>query len=41
MGQTTAYELRKGYLVTNKEGQALKRKAVQKNDRMSAFGIEH
>ena len=32
---------KKGYLVTNKEGQALKRKAVQKNDRMSAFGIEH
>lgn len=30
---------KKGYLMTNKEGQALKRKAVQKN--LSAFGVEH
>ncbi len=32
---------KKGIVVTNKEGQAMKRKAVAKNDRMSAFGIEH
>lgn len=32
---------KKGIVVSNKEGQALKRKAVQKNHRLSAFGIEH